>query len=77
MLQARSGKQRGLTSLRLKGSSFKNCRVAARGKRKRASAAARKRLKSKTVRRLQGNADGKFQSRGRHSRPPSAARSGP
>ena len=66
VLQKRSGKDRGITEARLKGSSFKRCSARGRGKGKRA-AAARKKLSSRTVRRLQGNANGSFRSRGRNS----------
>jgi hypothetical protein len=67
VVQKRSGKDRGLTELRLKGSSFKRCKARRRGRGKRASAAARKRLSGRTVRRLQGDANGRFRTRGRHS----------
>jgi len=64
VLQARSGRDRGVTELRLKGASFNRCRVSGRGRR---ASAARRRLSSRTVRRLRGDADGKFRTRGRHS----------
>ena len=70
VLQARKGRQKGLTTMRLKGSSFKRCRSAGRGKRgkgKLALAAARKRLGGKTIRKLEANARGRFRTRGRHS----------
>jgi sugar lactone lactonase YvrE len=66
VLQKRSGKDRGITEARLKGSSFKRCTVRRHGKRRRA-AAARKKLSGRTVRRLQGDAQGRFRTRGRHS----------
>jgi hypothetical protein len=57
-----SGKRaaKGLTELRLKGASFASCALARRGKR--ASASARRK-----VRRLRGNARGRFRTRGRYS----------
>ncbi len=59
VLQARARRAKGLTELRLKGSSFSSCR--ARGAR--AGAAGSRR----TVRRLRANARGRFQTRGRNS----------
>ena len=60
--QTRAGK--GLTELRMTNGSFAGC--ATRGKRsKRASAAAR--FKKRTVRRLRGNAKGRFRTRGRYA----------
>ena len=61
VLQSRARRARGLTELRLKGSSFKRCR---RGRRGRSGAA---QLSRRTVRRLRANARGRFRSRGRHS----------
>ena len=63
VLQARSGKNRGVTELRLKGASFGGCAAAA-GK---GVAAARKRLSGRTVRQLKADANGSFRTRGRHS----------
>ena len=62
VLQSRSG--RGMTVLRLKGSSFKRCRTPRRGRR---ASAARRRLSRRTVRRLRAAAEGRFRTRGRHS----------
>jgi hypothetical protein len=62
--QARRGKDRGVTELRLKGSSFKRC--AAKRSTKRA-AASRRRLSRRRVRRLRANAKGRFRTRGRYS----------
>jgi hypothetical protein len=59
VLQSRRPRARGLTELRLKGSSFRRCGTAGRGK----AAAAQSRL----VRRLRANARGRFRTRGRHS----------
>ena len=59
VLQSRSRRSKGLTELRLKGSSFRRCRSRS-GK---ASAAARRRV----IRRLRGNARGRFRTRGRYS----------
>jgi len=60
VLQSRKRSAKGLTELRLKGGSFGKCR--ARGGR--ASAA---QLSRRTVRRLRGNAKGRFRTRGRGS----------
>jgi hypothetical protein len=60
VLQSRKKRDRGLTELRLKGSSFNSCR--ARGKRASAS-----KLSSRTIRQLRGNAKGRFRTRGKHS----------
>jgi hypothetical protein len=65
VLQVRRGRQRGLTEARLKGASFSGC--AARGRGKRASTSARRRLSHRTVRRLGGSAKGRFRTRGRNS----------
>jgi hypothetical protein len=62
--QARTGKDRGVTELRLKGSRFSGCAAGAGSE---GAAAARKRLSSRTVRQLQGKANGRFRTRGRHS----------
>jgi hypothetical protein len=60
VLQSRRTSARGLTELRLKGSSFRRC--SARGGS--ASAAG---LSRRTVRRLRSNATGRFRTRGRNS----------
>ena len=60
VIQSRKRRAKGLTELRLKGSSFKRCRTPARGRR---AVVARRRV----VRRLRGNARGRFRTRGRHS----------
>jgi hypothetical protein len=60
VLQSRTGK--GLTELRLKGSSFRRCR--ARARRSDANAA---RLSKRRIRRLRSNAKGRFRTRGRYS----------
>ena len=62
VLQAR--RPRAPTVLRLKGSSFRNCTVRGSGRR---AVAARRRLSRRTVRRLSGNANGNYRTRGRHS----------
>jgi hypothetical protein len=59
VLQARARRAKGLTELRLKGSSFKSCR--ARGGR--ATAA----LSRRTIRRLRASARGRFRTSGRNS----------
>ena len=58
VLQSRSARARGLTDLRLKGSSFRGCGAGG------ASAA---RLSRRSVRRLRANANGRFRTRGRYS----------
>jgi hypothetical protein len=59
VLQSRRGRTKGLTTLSLKGSSFRRCRSAGSGRR--ASAAA------SVIRRLRARARGRFRTRGRHS----------
>ena len=59
-LQSRRKRDKGLTELRLKGSTFTRCNV--RGKRATASG-----LSRRTVRRLRGNARGRFRTTGRNS----------
>ena len=61
VLQSRKKKFKGLTELRLKGSSFRSCRPARR------SQAAYAALSRRTIRRLRSNARGRFRTRGRHS----------
>jgi CSLREA domain-containing protein len=61
VLQSRKNKFKGLTELRLKGSSFRSCRPARR------SQAAYAALSRRTIRRPRSNARGRFRSRGRHS----------
>jgi hypothetical protein len=63
VLQSRRRKARGLTELRLKGSSFRRCQTR-RGGRSGAGAA---RLSRRTIRRLRGRGRGRFRTRGRHS----------
>ena len=63
VLQSRKRSAKGLTELRLKGSSFNRCRA-------RGSAAGRAQaaqLSRRTIRRLRANAKGRFRTRGRHS----------
>jgi hypothetical protein len=62
VLQSRRRKAKGLTELRLKGSSFRSCRRG--GKRSSAGAA---RLSRRTIRRLRARGKGRFRSRGRYS----------
>jgi hypothetical protein len=62
VLQSRARRAKGLTELRLKGSSFKSCRTSRRG----ASAGAAQ-LSRRTIRRLRSNATGRFRTRGRHA----------
>ncbi len=63
VLQSRARRSKGLTELRLKGSSFRRC--SARGA-NRAQAAAR-RLSKRAIRRLRARAKGRFRTRGRYS----------
>jgi hypothetical protein len=61
VLQSRRTRARGLTELRLKGGNFRRCpRVGKSGQ----GAAA---LSRRVIRRLRGNARGRFRARGRHS----------
>ena len=60
VLQSRKKKAKGLTELRLKGSSFKRC--TSRKRRTRAQAA----LSKRAIRRLRSNAKGHFRTRGRY-----------
>jgi glucose/arabinose dehydrogenase len=66
VLQSGKRSARGLTELRLKGSSFRRCRRTSRAKKKKASSSARRRSK-RVIRRLRGNAKGRFRTRGRYS----------
>lgn len=59
VLQSRTGKSKGIAELRLKGSSFSRCKA---GKR----AVSSKRSK-RSIRRLRGDAKGRFRTRGRYS----------
>jgi Tol biopolymer transport system component len=59
VLQSRKGRTKGLTSLRLKGSSFARCPSASSAKRAKAAAS--------VIRRLRARARGRFRTRGRHS----------
>ena len=64
VLQSRKRSAKGLTELRLKGSSFNRCRArggAAAGEANTAQ------LSRRTIRRLRANAKGRFRTRGRHS----------
>ena len=66
--QSRSGG--GLTELRLKGGKFTGCTVKGKkGKKKsrRASIAAKRRYKKRTVRRLRGSGKGRFRTRGKYA----------
>ena len=60
VLQSRRRSAKGLTELRLKGSSFSSCRSRGSGR----SAAA---AQSRTIRRVRSNARGRFRTRGRNS----------
>ncbi len=64
VLQSRKRSAKGLTELRLKGSSFKRCTARRSG---RAQAAGRRRLSKRAIRRLRSKATGRFRTRGRHS----------
>jgi hypothetical protein len=66
LLQQRTGAQKGLTELSLKGASFARCNRSA-GRGKRAATAKRRRLSRSTVRSLTADAKGAFRTRGRYS----------
>ena len=66
VLQSRKRSLKGLTELRLKGSSFDNCEVEP-GTAGRARASQRRRLSDRVVRALGGKANGRYRTRGRHS----------
>jgi hypothetical protein len=61
VLQSRARRARGLTTMSLKGGNFRRCRTGRRG---RAGAA---QVSRRTIRRGRSNANGNFQSRGKHS----------
>jgi hypothetical protein len=61
VLQSRARRARGMTELRLKGSSFRSCRAGLGG---RAGAA---QVSRRTIRRVRSNARGRFRTRGRNS----------
>ncbi len=61
--QSRKRRAKGLTTLKLTGSSFRRCSRAARS----TSDAVTSRRSRRTIRRLRGNAKGRFRSRGRYS----------
>jgi len=63
VLQSGKRSAKGLTELRLKGSSFKRCGSSRKKRGKKASAARSKRR----IRRLRGSAKGRFRTRGRYS----------
>ena len=61
-LQSRKRRAKGLTELRLKGSSFSRCQPSAR-----IGGAGAAQLSRRTIRRLRASARGRFRTRGRHS----------
>ena len=65
VLQSRNRSAKGLTELRLKGSSFNRCRARGGSAATRGANAAQ--LSRRTIRRLRANAKGRFRTRGRHS----------
>ena len=68
VLQARKRRDRGITELRLKGSSFSGCRSPApRTNTRGRTRAVASRLSRRSIRRLRGSAKGRFRTRGRHS----------
>ena len=67
VLQSRKVKAKGLTELRLKGSSFKRCAPAGRGKRRGRRSSIEAHDAARTIRRLRGSANGRFRTRGRNS----------
>jgi hypothetical protein len=64
VLQSRRRRAKGLTELRLKGSSFRRCRTRRGGQRSGARAA---RLSRRTIRRLRGRGRGRFRTKARYS----------
>ena len=64
VLQSRKPSAKGMTELRLKGSSFRRC---SRARRSSANALVSARRSRRTIRRLRGNARGRFRTRGRYS----------
>jgi hypothetical protein len=71
VLQSRNKRGRGLTTMKLKGSSFRRCRSVRRGKRASVGRAivvvARKKLSKKTIRKMGAEAKGNYATRGKHS----------
>lgn len=68
VLQSRRRARRGLTDLPMKGASFRPCRRAGRSAVRGPDASiARRRASRRTIRRLRGNARGRFRTRGRYS----------
>jgi hypothetical protein len=65
--QKRTGGDRGVTDLRLKGGNFGRCDSGGGGGGGGASAARARKLSKRTIRRLNANAKGRFRSSGRHS----------
>ena len=65
VLQSRRRAAKGLTELRLKGSTFRRCRIAA--PRRALARSSARRLRRTVRRRLRGNARGRFRTRGRYS----------
>ena len=61
VLQSRARRARGLTELRLKGSSFDRCRTADSG------GAGAAQVRRRSIRRLRSNTSGRFRARGRYS----------
>jgi hypothetical protein len=61
VLQSRKKRDKGLTDLVLKGGSFNRCKPSRHGKGAQAA------LSKRTIRRVRGNAKGRFRTRGRHS----------
>ncbi len=66
VIQSRKRSARGLTELRLKGSSFRACRAGRKGKPSSTRAQAA-RGSRRTIRRLRGKGRGRFRTRGRYS----------
>ena len=69
VLQSRKRRARGLTEVRLKGGNFRRCRRFGKARSGAGADAAgrRRRLGRRVIRRLRGNARGRFRTRGRHS----------
>ncbi len=67
VLQSRKRSQKGLTELRMKGGSFKNCGTSGRRKGRTSALAHDARRSKRRIRRLRGNGRGRFRTRGRYS----------
>jgi hypothetical protein len=67
VLQSRRRRSKGLVELRLRGSSFRRCRLSRSSRGSDAQSSRRRRLSRRARRRLRGRARGRYRTRGRHS----------